>query len=105
MQQSAQTPRRKTALLATAAGVLATLVALALTAIAPAESVKTIGGVRGKAPPSCPTKKGKPQKDCQTMAKVTAYQLLANGKKAPARGAAERQDRRLERQSLEAESR
>jgi hypothetical protein len=82
MQQTAQTPRKKT-LLAAAVGILATLVVLALTAIAPADSVKTIGGVRGKAPPSCPKTKGKPFKDCQTMAKVTAFQQVANGKKGP----------------------
>lgn len=87
MQRTTQTPRRKIGL-AAAAAVLATLVALALTAIAPAESVKTIGGVRGKAPPSCPTPKKpgkKPQKVCQTLAKVTGFQMVANGKKAPMR--------------------
>lgn len=87
MQPTAQTHRRKT-LLAAATGILAILVALALTAIAPADSVKTIGGVRGKAPPSCPTpkKKGKkPQKVCKTMASVTGFQMVAHGKKAPMR--------------------
>jgi hypothetical protein len=84
MQLTAQTHRRKT-LLAAATGILAIIVVLALTAIAPADSVKTIGGVRGKAPPSCPTKKNKPQKDCQTMARVTGFQMVAHGKKAPMR--------------------
>jgi hypothetical protein len=85
MQRTAQTSRSKT-VLALAVGILATLVALALTAIAPAESVKTIGGVRGKAPPSCPSPKKagvKPQKDCRTMAKVTAFQMIANGNRGP----------------------
>jgi hypothetical protein len=85
MQLTTQTTRRKIGLAAAATAVLATLVALALTAIAPAESVKTIGGVRGKAPPSCPSKKGKPQKSCETMARVTGFQMVANGKKAPTR--------------------
>jgi hypothetical protein len=90
MQRTAHTHRSKT-VLALAVGILATLVALALTAIAPAESVKTIGGVRGKAPPSCPSPKGaraqtkKPQKVCSTMATVTGFQMNAHGKKGPTR--------------------
>jgi hypothetical protein len=103
MQQTAQTPPKKT-LLAAAVGILATLVVLALTAIAPADSVKTIGGVRGKAPPSCPTPKGvkgqvkNPQKVCKTMASVTGFQMVAHGKKAPMRV---RQDGKIVAWSLE----
>jgi hypothetical protein len=88
MQRFAQTQTSKLALAGGAAAVLAALVALALAAIAPAESVKTIGGVRGKAPPSCPSPKKpgtKPQKVCTPLGSVTGFQMVANKKRAPMR--------------------
>ncbi|MEO7197540.1 MAG: hypothetical protein ABIZ50_03620 [Solirubrobacterales bacterium] len=85
MTNRATKPSRGTLRLTVAAMLLSVLVALVAVASAPGIAADVLGQAAGKAPPSCPTPTGATGADpktCFTFARVTGFQMSANGERA-----------------------